>query len=127
MATALVLTGGPDGALAGIAAPCIAIGLSAVARSTATAMPSAAAKMQPGMRIAYFRFIVGSSSKRGFGDGERAAAPSNVERAHAEEARQLTGWRQHRTRRRCGARRGLRVCGRVRGVEGDVAFDVLLD
>src|SRR5260370_22524877 len=68
-----------------------------------------------------------SRPKRGFDDCERALAADVVDRPHAEHRVQLLGRHLHRAGRGGASRRRLRECGRARGMERDVAVDLLLD
>src|SRR5207237_10791695 len=68
-----------------------------------------------------------SRAKRGFDDWERALAAEIVDRPHAEHRVQLLGRHLHRPGRGRAARSRLRECRRPRGMERDVALDLLLD
>src|SRR4029077_17835323 len=69
-----------------------------------------------------------SSDERAVDQGGSALATDVVDRPYAEVFVQLLGGHLlHRARTRGGARGWLRECRRRRGMEGDVAFDLLDD
>src|SRR5207249_711027 len=68
-----------------------------------------------------------SRTERGFDDRERALAADIVDRPHAKHRMQLLGRHLHWSGRRSGPRRRLWERRRPRGVERDVALDLLHD
>src|SRR5580704_6606411 len=69
-----------------------------------------------------------SGDKRAVGQRGSVLAADIVDRPYAEVFAQLIGgYLLHRTRSGSGARRRLRKCRRIRGMEGDVALDLLDD
>src|SRR5882724_4779110 len=63
--------------------------------------------------------------QRGVDDGEALIARLEVDAGNTEQAAELVVGDLHRPGRGGGARRRLRKRGRARGVEGDVALDLL--
>src|SRR5664279_3274113 len=63
--------------------------------------------------------------QRGVDDGEALIAGLEVDGGYAEQGAKLAVFDLHRPGRGGGARRRLRERGRARGVEGDVALDLL--
>src|SRR5580704_10484021 len=94
-----------------------------IAVAVSTAAPSTAATTE--LPILVSIGPASSALQRRIDDREPLVAPLEVDRGDAEHAAQLVVGDLERPRRLRRSWRRLRKCGRARGVEGDVAFNLL--
>src|SRR6266702_2013940 len=111
------------------------VGLASSARTTLACRIMAAAMARPSLRITALRSVADimfsfplrlrSALQRRVDDRKRLAALLEIDAGDAEHGAKLGVLDLHRSGRGGGPRRRLREGGRARGVEGDVAFDLL--